>query len=155
MGTRKSIELEYNLCSINPDRQQKRLAAKKCTSYSNKVVSAKPNYRRTKKLSELNRKRAHLTRLIEKHLAACTINTKSEPLGLYDGFIGSDRDLIALEESEYTEESGPFLPDRNINEDDDDMSEEDSDEPWMCSNCAREARYENQIAQLENKVIYG
>ena len=154
MVTRKGTDLENKPCAINPDRQQKRLAAKKCTSYSNKVVSAKPNYRRTKKLSELNRKRAHHTRLLEKHLAACTIDTVSESLGFYDGFIGSDRDFIALEDSEFTE-SGPFLPDLNINEDDDDMSKGDSDEPWMCSKCAREARYENLIAHLENEVTYG
>ena len=97
MVTRKGIEVENKPCAINPDRQQKRLAAKKCTSYSNKKAKstgyAKPNYQKIKKHDEVLRKAARHTRSIEKRLAACTSYTAMGEIGLYIGFLGSEADM--------------------------------------------------------------
>lgn len=138
---------------VKLDRQQKRMAAKKCTSYRNKKTKTtnrtrygKPNYQKIKKHDEVLRKAARHTRLIEKRLAACTTNTRWYSLGLYDGFLGSQRDYYELGESEYLD---PFLPDLNEYESDDDCFSD-----WDLSDClfydlARDIHQENIMARFD------
>ena len=102
------------------NREHKKMSHKRSDLYGKTTNTTKINYQKSKKGIITRRKAAHHTRMLEKMLAACTTNTSSNTLGLYDGFLGSQRDYIELEESECTDE--PFLP--NLN-----WKEEDRDEP--------------------------
>ena len=110
----KSQQETTNLVKL--DRQQKRMAAKKCTSYRNKKTKTtkrtgygKPNYQKIKKHDEVLRKAARHTRLI-KASGSLYYSTLWGSLGLYDGFLGSQRDYFESGESEYLD---PFLPNLN------------------------------------------
>ena len=138
---------------VKLDRQQKRMAAKKYTSYQNKKTKTtkrtgygKPNYQKIKKHDEVLRKAARHTRLIEKRLAACTTSTISWSLGLYDGFIGSDRDYIEIVNSEYLD---PFLPDLNTYESDDDCFSDWSESDYLFYDLARDIHQENIMARFD------
>ena len=133
------------------NRERKRMSNRKSDLYGKSTNTTKINYQKSKKDMIACRKSAHHTRMLEKMLAACSTNTSANTLGLYDGFWGSQRDYIELEESECTGE--PLLP--NLN-----WKEEDRDEPPRPSLSdprgrmdvsVREARQDRVIASLMDR----
>ena len=151
---RPQMEQDETKRIVRMGRQEKRVAAKKSDFYRNKKTRTtkrsgygKPNYQKIKKHNEVLRKAARHTRLIEKRLSACTTSTISWSLGLYDGFIGSDRDYIEIVNSEYLD---PFLPNLNWNEDnDDDCFSDWSESDYLFYDLARDIHQENIMARFD------
>ena len=133
------------------NRERKRISNKRSDLYGKTTNTTKINYQKSKKGMINRRKSAHHTRMLEKMLAACSTNTCANTLGLYDGFWGSQRDYIELEESECTGE--PLLPNLNWKEEDRDEQPRPSlSDPWgRMAASVREARQDRVIANLMDR----
>ena len=133
------------------DRERKRMSNKKSDLYCKSGRAEKVNYQKSKKSMIARRKSAHHTRMIEKILAACSTNTCANTLGFYDGFLGSQRDYIELEDSECT--GDPFLPNLNWKEEDqDDLHRPSSSDPrGRLDALARDAKLDSVIADLMDR----
>ena len=133
------------------DRERKRMSNRKSDLYGKSANTTKINYQKSKKGLINRRKAAHHIRMLEKMLAACSTNTSSDTLGLYDGFWGSQRDYIELEESECNGE--PLLPNLNWKEEDRDEPPRPSlSDPWGRMDVSvREARQDRVIASLMDR----
>ena len=124
-------------------REQKRMAAKRARSYNHRgSARIRPAIAHAK--TKALRKSAHITRWVEKHLASfTTANSFEPPPYLYDGFLGSEADGLAL--VGYDDEQEPFLPDLNEDSDWDDDDDYDDNE-WLF---AREVHLENMMAKFD------
>ena len=124
---------------VNADRQKKLTAAKKTKSHRANEKK-KPSKKETETRNwKVLRNKARDTRSIEKHLAACPDLFSH----FYDGFLGSQADMDIM----YWED---LLPDLNEYDDFDDyMSESERNDSWI----AREIRYDDLIAELENRWL--
>ena len=133
------------------NRERKRMSNKKSDLYGKSTNTTKINYQKSKKDMIARRKSAHHTRMLEKNLAACSTNTSSDTLGLYDGFLGSQRDYFELEESECI--GDPFLPNLNWKEEDrDEVPRPSLSDPWgRLDAFVREANLDGVIANLMDR----
>ena len=133
------------------NREHKRMSHKRSDLYGKSGRAEKANYQKSKKGMITRRKSAHHTRMLEKMLAACSTNTCANTLGLYDGFWGSQRDYIELEDSECI--GDPFLPNLNWKEEDrDDLPRPSLSDPWgRMAASVREARQDRVIANLMDR----
>ena len=133
---------------VNLDRQRKKISNKKSDLNHRKTNATKMNNKKSKKKNIILRKSAHLTRILEKNLISCTTDTDRYVLGLYDGFLGCERDYYELKQSENME---PFLPNLNWNEDDE-FDDCDSFDPFQyrLDSLARDSHMENAMARFDN-----
>ena len=139
---------------VNLDRQRKKISNKKSDLNNRKTNATKMNYQKSKKKNIILRKSAHLTRILEKNLISCTTDTDRYVLGLYDGFLGCERDYYELKQSENMES---FLPNLNWNEDDEfeDYYWDDNYDPFdpfghRLDSLVMDSHMENSMARFDN-----